>query len=91
VVLLGEDRRGGVQEQSRVDHFAGVDRAAIDGAPEELPELKDTVTIVQEKAGEDLVRKAGKLGDEEVFRFSRTAEERPAGEPCGDQFFCRSD
>jgi hypothetical protein len=51
-----------------------VDRAAIDGAPEELPELKDTVTIVQEKAGEDLVLEAGKLGDEEVLRFSRATE-----------------
>jgi hypothetical protein len=73
-MVMREDRRGGVQEEGRLDHFAGVDRAAIDGAPEELPELKDTVTIVQEKAGEDFVLEAGKLGDEEVLRFSRATE-----------------
>lgn len=48
-----------VAGQGSLDHFPGVNRAAVDPAPEQAPKGDDPMAVVQEQAGEELMFQKG--------------------------------
>lgn len=54
-VVVGEDDGGGVVGEGALDHLAGVDAGAVDGAVEQGFEGQHPVAGVEEQAAEDFV------------------------------------
>lgn len=54
-VVVGEDDGGGVMGEGALDHLAGVDAGAVDGAVEQGFEGQHPVAGVEEQAAEDFV------------------------------------
>ena len=53
---MGQDHGGGVMGDATANHLTRMDAGPVDGPSEELLVGNDPVAIVQEEAGEDLIR-----------------------------------
>ena len=65
-VVVREDDRRGVMGQRLTEHFARMDRCAVDGAAEEFLEDDQSVAVVEVEAAEDLVWPVAQLRGEEA-------------------------
>mgnify|MGYP007027655551 CR=1 FL=1 len=74
-MVVGEDDSGGVMFEGCFDDFAWVDTASVDGDAEQFFVLDNTVSVVQEEAGEDFVRFVGEFELDVVFRVLRTTKD----------------
>ena len=87
-VVVGEDHGGRVAAQRFLDHLAGVDGGAVDGAAKERHEFDDAVAVVEEEDGEDFVFAWGELELQVLARVSRVAERATATDAAREEVAC---
>jgi hypothetical protein len=80
-VIVRENDRGRVVAESFLDHFPGMDGAAVDSAVKELFESERPVAVIEKEGDEHFTVFAGKLGDQVALDVPGAGEGFLAKEP----------